>query len=193
MKKLTLIASAMFVGVALSSYGQGQINFQNYNFGATALNAPVTFATDGMDGSTAVTAGWGVGSTFQADLLYQYGTMASYALLTPSSPVLFAFGAAGDGPVDTSTTFAGYFFGNVLTVPGYSGGSINLIVQAYNGSSYDASMGNGLWRGQSEAMTLASIATGTAQPTDLSFSPFTVTTVPVPEPTTIAPDRKSVV
>src|SRR5450755_1157677 len=115
MKKLVIASALGTIGVAMSSYGQGQVNFANYNFGATSLNAPVTFAVSGQEGGSAVTAGWGVGSTFTAQLLYEFGTMTSYAVLDQASagagsqyPVQFAFGAAGNGPVST-TTFAGYF------------------------------------------------------------------------------------
>jgi hypothetical protein len=182
MKRIVIASVLATVSMALSSYGQGNFMFQNYNFGATSLDAPITFGVSGTENGNAVTAGWGLGSTFSVNFLYEYGTMTSY-VLGQSDATTFAFGAAPSGPVDNSSTFAGYFFGNVGVVDDptahYAGGSVNIIIQAFNGSSYATST----WRAQSAVITTA-LATGTGTPTDLAFSGFTV--VPVPEPTTLA-------
>jgi hypothetical protein len=184
MKKLVIASILGTLGVTMSSYGQGQVNFANYNFGATSLNSPVTFAVSGQEGGAPVTAGWGVGSTFTAQLLYEFGTMTSYAVLDSGSagagsqyPAQFAFGAAGNGAVST-TTFAGYFLGPTVTLP--TAGAINLEIQVFDGSSVAAAS----WTGLSAPISLASLPSGTALPLDLAFGAFTVS--PVPEPTTLA-------
>ena len=164
----------------------------NTTFGVTALDAPVTFATSGVDasdGNSAVTAGWGIGSTFTADLLFEYGTMTTYMLSTDSATAL-AYAYSPNGPLDLGDgVYSGYFIGGAATIDNpaahYASGSVNLIVEAFNGASYAASVGDGLWRGQS-AVFSAVPATGLNTPTDLSFSGFTVTTVITPEPTTMA-------
>ena len=191
----SILGAAGLVALNTASYGQG-ITFQNYSFGADALNAPVTFATSGLDGATPVTAGWGVGDTFQADIMYELSGQSSYTLLTAANandpgsyPTSFAFGAAGDGPVDTTSTYAGYFFGNGITIPGYTSGSVSFIVEAYNGTSYASSAATiGQWSGQSAAFSVASLATGTTPDGDFgaAMSGFTVVLTPVPEPTTLA-------
>ena len=193
MKKILVASVLASVGMAVYSYGQGQVSFVSYDFGATSLNAPVTFATSGVDASSgngAVTAGWGVGSTFTADLLFQYGTMTTFALATSATP--FAYNFSGNGPIGINdlSSYAGYFFGDAVTINNaaapYSGGTISFIVEAYNGASYAASgTGTGIWRGQSSVFT-GTAATGLSAPTSLAFSGFTVTTSAVPEPSTLA-------
>ncbi|HEY5297630.1 MAG TPA: PEP-CTERM sorting domain-containing protein [Verrucomicrobiae bacterium] len=192
--KKTVIASVLgvvaLVATVSSSYGQGTVVFQNYSFGADALNAPVTFASPGLDGTSAVTPGEDVGSTFVADLLYSLNGGSTYTLLTQANanqaayPSVFGFSAA-DG--DTGN-YAGDFFGNGVTIPDYSSGAITFIVEAYNGSSYANSTGVGFWRGQSSAFTMPSIATGTQPVPDFVgyLTPFSVSTLAVPEPTTLA-------
>lgn len=172
------------VAVALSSYGQGQINFQNTDFGGT-LNAPVTFGITATSGGKAGTAGVTVGSEFTADLLYSLNGGSSFTLLTAAAsqdatyPTAFAFGAGADGD---SGNFAGYFLGNPVTIPGYTSGPVTFIVEAYTGASYAAST---QWRGQSAAFTEPSLTTGTTQPNNFTtIQAFTV--LPVPEPSILA-------
>ena len=180
----SLLTAASLAFVA-TSYGQGQVQFQNYNFGATTLNAPVTFGQTASAGGVNGVSGTRVGKEFTADLLYSLDGGATYSLLTGAQsgsatyPTAFAFGTGADGD---SANFAGYFFGNPVTIPGYSSGPISFIVEAYHGSSYATAD----WRGQSASFTMASIANPPATPSDFSgLSAFTVT-VPVPEPTIFA-------
>lgn len=193
--KKTIITSMLgfivSVGLVSSSNGQGSVAFANNNFGATSLNAPVTFATAGLSGATVVTPGETVGKEFSADLLFSFDGGATYTLLTQAAagagsqyPTLFAFGAGGDGDAGN---FAGYFFGPSVTIPGYASGPVTFKVEAYSGATYATSTGANIWRGQSAAFTMASIATGTAPPSDfVGLNPFTVSLTPVPEPTTLA-------
>jgi hypothetical protein len=190
--KKSVIASLLGVAtmvVAASSYGQGQVNFQNYDFGgaSSTLNAPVTFSVTAAPGGKAGTAGVRVGSEFSADLLYSLDGGANFSLLTAAQsgnagyPSPFAFGVGADGDAGN---FAGYFFGNPVTIPGYSSGAISFMVEAWTGgSSYLTAT---QWRGQSAAFTMAGgIATGTTQPGNFTgMSGFVVN--PVPEPTVFA-------
>jgi hypothetical protein len=185
MKKSVLLGLAS-LAVAVSSYGQGSVNFQNYNFGATSLNAPVTFGVTAAPGGKAGTAGVRVGSEFSADLQFSLDGGATFSTLTAAQsgnaayPAAFAFGAGADGDAGN---FAGYFFGNPVTIPGYSSGAVTFIIDAWTGGSSYANATQ--WRGQSTPFTLASIATGTAPPTDFAgLNAFVVN--PVPEPTVFA-------
>jgi len=160
MKKLivNLLTVIVVCGIAAVAFGQGQVNFQNYNFGATSLNAPVTMG------------GVGLGKEFSADLLYSLDGGITYNLLTAAQandgtayPTPFAFGVGNDGD---SANFAGYFFGNSVQIPGYTSGPISFIVEAYHGASYAAAD----LKGQSAVFTMPSITVvgGTALPSDFA-------------------------
>lgn len=204
--KRTIVASVLgiagSVAMVATSHAQGSVYFQNYASaaaaGGTAISAPVTFASSGtVTGTGAVQAGWGAGNEFTAQLLYSVGNTGTYTLLTFANS-----GAASSGPFGYPTGFtygsvassaisgnnaasAGYFTGGQVKIPTYSSGVIAFIVQAYNGTSYAASSGPGLWRGQSAPLVMASIATGTTPTGYLNgLTGFTVTSVP--EPTTMA-------
>jgi len=187
--KKSAIASLLTVAalaITASSYGQGSVQFQNYNFGATTLNAPVTFGVTATSGGKAGTAGVRVGSEFTADLLYSLDGGTTYSLLTGAQsgsatyPTPFAFGVGADGD---AVNFSGYFFGNPVTIPGYSSGPISFIVEAFTGGTSYANATQ--WRGQSSSFTMPSIATGTAPPSDFAgLTAFTV--LPVPEPSIFA-------
>jgi len=183
------------------SYGQGSVYFQNYS--STGVNAPVTFAASGTVGaSESVTAGWGVGNEFTADLLYSVGNTGTYTLLTEVNagsstvgpfgyPAEFTYGSAHSGPITGtgapgSGASPGYFIGLGVKIPTYvAGDTIAFIVEAYNGTSYADSVGAGLWRGQSAPDVLSSIATGTT-PTGYLTGLTAFTVSQVPEPTTLA-------
>jgi len=187
-----------------TSNAQGTVYFQNYTSAANSvtLDSPVTFASSGhpvTGGSPSSTAGFGVGSEFNADLLYSIGNTGTYTLLSHANsgasttgaggyPAIFTFGATPDGPTGgRSAAIPGYFLGAGVKIPGYVSGSIAFEVEAYNGASYANSVGAGLWRGKSAPDVLASIATGTTPTGYLTgLQAFTVSTGSVPEPTTLA-------
>jgi len=190
MKRKVLASVLGLAALALvsSSYGQGQVNFQNYSFTSPAsLNAPITFGTTANVGGVNGVAGTRIGSEFTADLLYSFDGGANYTLLTgPNSqdasyPTPFAFGLGADG--DTAN-FAGYFFGNTVTIPGYTSGNVTFIFEAYHGSSYATAD----WKGQSAAFSIPIAFTGGAgsppPPTDLTSGPGALQSfvVTVPEP-----------
>lgn len=181
------VATVALMATALSSYGQGQVNFRNYDFGSANLNAPVTFGMTANQGGVNGVSGVKVGSEFTADLLYSLDGGTTYSLLTAAQsqdatyPTPFAFGVGADGDANNE---AGYFFGNPVTIPGYSSGPISFIVEAYHGASYTAAD----WKGKSAPFTMSAITTGTAQPGDFTggaggLQGFVVT---VPEPSVFA-------
>jgi hypothetical protein len=159
------------------------VNFQNYNFGATSLNAPVTFGQTANVGGVNGVTGVRIGKEFTADLLYSLDGGVTYSLLTAGQsgssayPTPFAFGLGNDGD---AANFAGYFFGNGVTIPGYSSGPVSFIVEAFHGANYAAAD----WKGQSAVFTMPSIATGTTPPSD--FAGLTAFVVTVPEPSIFA-------
>jgi len=182
-RTIKLLGVIISFGTVTAAFGQGFVNFQNYNFGATSLNAPVTFGETFNGGGFNVVAGEKVGKELHADLLYSLDGGASYSLLTAAQanngtayPTPFGFGIAADGD---SANFAGYFFGNSATIPGYTSGPVTFIVRAYNGPDFV----NSLWVGQSVPFTMASItpAGSTALPSDFSgLAPFSVIIMPEP-------------
>jgi len=177
--KRKIIASVLGMAACAavtSAYGQGSVFFNNYylNSSSTIVAvAPITFASNGHN----------VGSEFNVDLLYSFGAgIGTTWTLTPGSltPIL----AGNDG--DPTSAGAGIFGGSSVTIPGYTSGPIDFIVEAFNGTSY----GNSSIIGQSGVVQLSSIATGTAIPGDLytgAITPLAGFTVsPVPEPATLA-------
>lgn len=172
----TLAISLMLLGlfvVCFKSQGQGSVNFANTNF--NGLDAPVTFNPGGIR----------LGSEFTADLLYSLDGGATYSRLTAEQsgsatyPTPFAFGIGADGD---SANFAGYFFGNTVTIPGYSSGAVSFIVEAYHGASYAVAD----WKGQSAPFIIPSLATGLEPPEFFpadSMQPFSLI---IPEPSVFA-------
>jgi len=175
---LGVVASAALVA---SSHGQGSVFFLNY---ASDVNAPVTFGTAAANfNGHPVTVGMAVGSEFSAALEFSLDGGATFTTLSQAaagagnaypSAFLSTDGNSGSG--------AGYFQGPVVTIPGYTSGSIQFKVDAFTGG---ADFNSATWRGQSPVLTMASIATGTTQPGDLvGLQGFSVN--PVPEPTVFA-------
>jgi hypothetical protein len=190
--KKNVIASILGISATLAlvnlSHGQGFVIFENYDFGGP-LNAPVTFATAGLNGATLVTAGEAVGPTFNAVLLYAIGAAPTFTTLTQGNAAAggaypTAFSGLADG--DTANG-AGFFLGPTVTIPGYSSGPITFEVEAFNGATYGAA---GSWSGTSSSFTLSSLSAGNPAPPAGDFGaamqPFTVSFVSVPEPTTLA-------
>jgi len=187
-KVLASVLGLAALAMVSSSYGQGQINFQNYSFTSPAsLNSPVTFGMTANVGGVNGVAGTRIGSEFTADLLYSFDGGTTYTLLSAAAsqnasyPTPFAFGLGTDGD---AANYAGYFFGNPTTIPGYTGsGNVTFIIEAYHGASYAQAD----WKGQSAAFSLPIAYTGggaTPPPTDFTggvggLQSFVVT---VPEP-----------
>jgi len=184
--KKTVIATMLAVAgslATLSSYGQGSVIFENYDFGA--LNAPVTFGSTANLGGVNGASGSRVGSEFTAALMYSLDGGVNYTLLTQASAGAGgAYPTAFSGLDGNTASGAGYFLGPTVTIPGYTSGAVNFIVQAYAaGADYNSA----LWRGQSAAFSVPGLATGQSPASQFpggSLAAFAVN--PVPEPSIFA-------
>jgi hypothetical protein len=170
MKKLLVTLAAVIVTVS-SAFAQGTVIFDNR---PGSGDAPITLE-DLATGAGSIT-----GMKAELALVSGSGATATY---TPVGTTTFrgTSGALAKFITSVETAVAG--------VP--AGGTATLVVQAYNGSSYDASLGAGLYRGRSAQFTVQGLGGtpptgGPALPSpDLSgLQSFFVTTVP--EPATIA-------
>ena len=185
MKKTVLATALALMGsfAAVSSYGQGSVIFENYDFGA--LNAPVTFGMTASGGGVSGTAGQRVGSEFTADILYSLDGGANYTLLTQANAGAgAAYPTAFSGTDGNNASGAGYFLGPTITIPGYTSGAVNFIVEAYHGSSYAAAAND--WRGQSAAFTVPGLATGQTPASQFPGGSLQGFVVTVPEPSVFA-------
>jgi hypothetical protein len=173
MKKL--IISAICVLAALSSYGQGQVDFTNFATppGMPVIDAPVF----DIDGTTRLDGG-----AFLAQL---YAGPAGGTLAAIGTPTPFLSGAG-----------AGYFGGGSLAIPGVAAGTTaDLQVRAWDasgGSTFADAVNAGVSTGMSDLLT--GITTGGSGSPPSAPSPLTGLTsfsltggnVVVPEPSTIA-------
>jgi hypothetical protein len=168
MKKSIFIA-VLGLGFVVASYGQGNINFQNY-YSSTQ--------TTGVSYGSGPSAGLFAGPEISAILLYGASTDTSVSQMTPlaSSSTPFGLGAATQpGAIGTG---AGWFSGGTFLIPGAAGGTFTFAIEA---------IGTG-YIGYSSIFTGATQATSTSPvpniPAGLEQSSFVVN--PVPEPTTLA-------
>jgi len=188
MKKTVLVTALALMGsfAAVSSYGQGQVIFANYDFGP--LNAPVTFSSTATSGGgVAGVAGQRVGSEFTADVLYSLDGGASYTLLTQGNAAAgSAYPTAFSGTDGNAASGAGYFLGPAITIPGYTSGPVNFIVEAYHGASYAAAGTANDWRGQSAPFTVPSIAAPGNPANTFPGGTLQAFVVTVPEPSIFA-------
>jgi hypothetical protein len=181
--KKALVASLL--GIALnvaSSYGQGYIVMENYQLvnGTTPVFSGVTYGSQSAKNGQFV----GAASGFTLDLLYSLSGGTPGTLAAGSQASFFQNSHDGGTP---TTDGAGTFFGPTVTIPGYTSGPVNFVVEAFNGSDYASSA----VRGQSATFTINSLQTnpllapddllqlnGGTTPTGLQA--FSVN--PVPEP-----------
>jgi hypothetical protein len=166
MKKLLVTLAAVIVTVS-SAFAQGTVIFDNR---PGSGDAPITLPDN--------TTGAGSIAGMKAELGIVNGTT-----FTPVGTTTFRGTSGALAKFITSVETA------VTGVP--AGGTATLAVRAYNGASWDASVGAGLYRGQSGSFTVSGLGGtpptgGPALPSpDLSgLQAFSVTTVP--EPATIA-------
>jgi len=134
--KKALIASLL--GIALnvtSSHAQGYIVMENYKVvGTTPVFSAVTYTPGGQYVSAA--------SGFKADLLFSLNGGVTFNLAAGSQTAFL-----GSNSGTPTTDGAGTFVGPNVTIPGYTSGSAQFIVEVYNGTSYAA--GNTTLRGLS--------------------------------------------
>jgi hypothetical protein len=194
MKKSVILGILGLTAGVVTSFGQGTIQFDNYN--SNAGNGFLT--TYGSD--QGANAGLGLSSSFTAALIYSLSPIVDAASSLGNTALNGGFSQAFQSPDATSgTTFmtaqfqttsggvAGYFTGaganNLFRLPTYTSGNVYFEVIAYNGSSY----ANATVRGHSAAFS-ETLATGTTLAGFMDAqSPFSVFSVAaVPEPTTLA-------
>jgi hypothetical protein len=145
MKKALVISLLGIVLNATSSHGQGYIVMQNYDVvGTTPVFSAVTYTPSGQYVSAA--------GGFKADLLFSLDGGFTYNLAAGSQT---SFSGSNSGT--PTTDGAGTFAGPNVRIPGYTSGSVQFIVEVYNGTSYVA--GNTTLRGQSHSFTINSLQT----------------------------------
>jgi hypothetical protein len=142
-----------------SSYGQGQVWFDNYSSNG---------------GAGAIVSNVGTGAGYTAALSWGFGTITDPALLTGSG-IITAFNTAAPG----------YFTAGIVQIPGYTGGAITFQISAYNGTGYGSPTTT--FQGKSQLFGEQSLAlVGSTTPAGYftTLTPFAVS--PVPEPSTLA-------
>ena len=176
----TVLGMAGLVGLAASSYGQGQVIFNTYS---STGYYPVTYGTVGQ-GVPANLAGTGAGQDVSVELGYFLGTSSTFSAFTliPSTIQLVGTSTA---PVNgTGPTLAGYIQGGGVTIPGYSSGPISFAILAWTGNFATAAYeGTFTWTESSvPSGPLATAGSFASLPGNAVLLP----TTPVPEPTTLA-------
>jgi len=182
MKKI-LVASILGLGLAVTqSRAQGYIAFDNYN-SDNGNGSIITYNTP----STGLSGPIG---GFTAALYYELGTPTTDPGNNASAPgngLVLVPGTgsnAGLSPAYPTAVGGGYFTGPKITIDSYVNGAITFEIVAYNGANY----GSSTMRGRSGSFVESSLATGLSTvnffPNSPTFQVFS--TVPVPEPTTIA-------
>lgn len=190
MKKSLLLGIVGLVVGAASSFGQGFVQLDNYNFtgGLVVYGAgvPANGVSGGLgaQGTAISSTGWHVG------LYWALGAPAisdPAGAGTPDAALTLGAGNQASGAVVddmfTSTGVAGQFYnGTAFQVPGgAAGGTATLEVIAYSGATYASSA----YRGHSAPFTIT-MQSGTAVPPTANVGPlFTTFSVQqVPEPAT---------
>lgn len=157
--------AAAILGIALNvttTRAQGYIIMENYRLvgGTNAVYSGVSY---GPGAGSKANQYVGAASGFKADLLYSLDGGVTYNLAAGSqTPFYGTFNGAAadsqDGGTPT-TDGAGSFIGPTVTIPGYTSGSVWFIVEAYNGSSFSASISGGQYAGRSAPFLINSLQT----------------------------------
>jgi len=188
--KRAIIATILGIAASAASvYGQGYIQMTSYlyNQGSPKYSG-ITFGSGPL-------AGQYVGAEFQVQLLYEFGTMTSFAPAQGNSLVGIYPGAHDGG--SPLTDGAGIFVngtgnsGAEAVIPGYSGGAVTLEVWAYGTVP---GPGSGSYSGYSAPFTISGLQTSILAPAgDIlnllgtgpsavvqGLQPFSATLVPEP-------------
>jgi len=181
------LGAAASLAIVSQTQAQGNVFFANYANGAQ-LQAPVTYSGSPFNGlSNGEAVGTGpAGANFTARLLYSYGANLGVTYTDAGTSATFL---AANGDTANGAGLFG-FQANTVTIPGYSSGTVDFIVQVFNGADYASSN----IKGQSGVVSLSTLATAAnSLPTGSLLSdntavitPLTAFTVSVPEPTTFA-------
>jgi len=180
MKKSVLLAILGVSAGVVSSYGQGFISLDNYSSATSPL---ITYGPTGGGtlGSGITGAQWTVGLFFADG---QSFTSSADANGTANPNSLDSRLILGTGPGSTAPLVAPGIFTTASSFQATiaaSGGPVTLMIVAYNGANYDAS----LIRGHSGAFTMTA-APGTSFPPFVGDFMNTFQVNAVPEPSTFA-------
>jgi len=183
----SVIGAAALVGLAASSYGQGQVVFNTY---ASTGYFPVTY---GAQAQTALSVGqYAVGSNVNVELGYFLGTSSDASQFTLIPATLEAVGTDAEPVNSTGPSATGYIEGAIVAnVPGYASGPVSFEILAWVASGNGA--GNGSFAGSQYSdinniftWTESSIATGQSAAGYFQALNGNAVLNPVPEPTTLA-------
>jgi hypothetical protein len=183
-----VLGAAGLVGLAASSYGQGQVNFNTY---ASTGYYPVTY---GSAAQTALSVGqYAVGPNVDAELGYFVGALSANTSFTLLPSTIQAVGTTPEAVDGTGPTAVGYIQGGAVAIPGVTtaGAPVSFEILAWiasgagsGGGTYATSLYNGVYKWQD---SFATQNIGASSPAGF-FSALGGNAVltPVPEPTTLA-------
>jgi len=155
MKKALVAAILGFALTVTNSHAQGYIAMHSYVVvSGTPVFSAVTYGPSASAGLVGKNVG--VNSGFKADLLFSLDGGTTYTLAAGSQTGFWPGSSDGGTP---TTDGAGVFFGPTVAIPGYTSGPASFIVEAYNGSSYAASLTGGQFTGKSAPFTIGSLQT----------------------------------
>jgi hypothetical protein len=181
-----VLGAAGLVGLAASSYGQGEVNFDTYS---SIGYFPVTYSTSA---ETALSLpNIGAGQNVDAELGYFIGTYSvnsSFTLI----PSTITAPSTDIAPIDgTGPSVAGYIRDGAVAggIPGYSSGPISFEILAWvasgagaGGGTYATSLYNGLYKWTETSLP----DTGSSPATFFQSLGGNAVLTAVPEPTTLA-------
>jgi hypothetical protein len=184
-----VIGAAGVLGMAASSYGQGQIIFNTY---ITTPYAPVAYGA-----GTGALQGTGAGANVDAELGFFIGTATGSSVFTlvPSSITAINTTDLTPGVFANDPVGNGYIAGPATQIPGYTAGPVSFEILAWAASGVGSGAG-GTYASSTindasdiEEWTEASIPAGASTPAG-QFAAFPgnviLLTTSVPEPTTLA-------
>jgi len=179
MKKL-LLTLTIVAATAVTMYGQGRVNFNNY---ASGNNVTVDTLNQGPDGGA---EGAFIGANYSVQLLWAPGTLATQALFDAANPQVSAsavfFGLTGGSPL---TDGAGQFDGG--TVPVGAVGTYTMQMRAWFNNGTFATFGAAATGGKNiglSALFVVNAGEPPAPPIDTTVAAFKVGVIP--EPSTFA-------
>jgi hypothetical protein len=183
-----VIGTAGLVGMAASSYGQGNIQFNTYQ---STGYYPIVYGagTGGLQNT-------GAGVNVDGELAYFIGTATGSSVFTmlPSSIIAVSSTAKTPGVYANDPSGSGYIVGSAIAIPGYVSGPISFEIFAWAASGTGSGVGGTLATStinDSSApleWTEASIASGLSPAGFFQALPGEVvlTATATPEPTTLA-------
>ena len=181
-----VLGVAGLVGMAASSYGQGNIIFNTY---VTTPYYPIVYGA-----GTGALQGTGAGVNVDAELGYFIGTASSAAQFTLLPSSITAVSATANAPANgVGPSLSGYITGPALQIPGYSSGPISYEILAWVASGTGSGPGGTLAASTINDLqnplfwTEASVPAGPSTPAgNFTGMPGEVVLTSVPEPTTLA-------